>query len=175
MEIFHKKKWGGNGMALMNCPECNNEVSDTARTCPHCGYHLKKFIITRKTKAVIFCICLALIAVIGINISNHLKPVGMNQKIYDAGKEIVELADKVLDSEIAADTAYKKADSLRDSVENIGSEKENDINMYTKMDISIVCGYILMYDGISGSTADSRADLKKSRDELSSDLNFFGF
>lgn len=24
-------------MALINCPECNNMVSDKATTCPHCG------------------------------------------------------------------------------------------------------------------------------------------
>ncbi len=24
-------------MALMNCPECNNQVSSTAASCPHCG------------------------------------------------------------------------------------------------------------------------------------------
>jgi hypothetical protein len=29
-------------MALINCPECNKEVSDTALTCPNCGYQLKK-------------------------------------------------------------------------------------------------------------------------------------
>ena len=27
-------------MALINCPECNKEVSDTAKNCPHCGYML---------------------------------------------------------------------------------------------------------------------------------------
>ena len=29
-------------MAIIRCPECNNNVSDTARTCPHCGYKLKE-------------------------------------------------------------------------------------------------------------------------------------
>lgn len=29
-------------MALINCPECNKEVSDTALACPHCGYQLTK-------------------------------------------------------------------------------------------------------------------------------------
>ena len=24
-------------MALINCPECNNEISDQASSCPHCG------------------------------------------------------------------------------------------------------------------------------------------
>lgn len=25
-------------MALINCPECNQQISDTAPTCPHCGF-----------------------------------------------------------------------------------------------------------------------------------------
>ncbi len=27
-------------MALINCPECNEKVSENATTCPHCGYNL---------------------------------------------------------------------------------------------------------------------------------------
>ena len=27
-------------MALIKCPECNNEISDKAATCIHCGYPL---------------------------------------------------------------------------------------------------------------------------------------
>lgn len=29
-------------MSLINCPECNKEISDSARKCPHCGYPLKE-------------------------------------------------------------------------------------------------------------------------------------
>ena len=29
-------------MALINCPECNKQVSDKAETCPHCGFRLKE-------------------------------------------------------------------------------------------------------------------------------------
>lgn len=25
-------------MALIKCPECGKEISDTAKVCPHCGY-----------------------------------------------------------------------------------------------------------------------------------------
>ena len=25
-------------MALINCPECQNQISDKARSCPHCGF-----------------------------------------------------------------------------------------------------------------------------------------
>ncbi len=29
-------------MALINCPECNSQVSDKARECPECGYPIKE-------------------------------------------------------------------------------------------------------------------------------------
>lgn len=28
-------------MALVNCPECQKEISNTLEKCPHCGYKLK--------------------------------------------------------------------------------------------------------------------------------------
>lgn len=31
-------------MALIHCPECNKEVSDTAKMCPHCGYDIAGYI-----------------------------------------------------------------------------------------------------------------------------------
>ena len=37
-------------MALINCPECNREVSDKAASCPHCGYKLNP--IEEQTKSV---------------------------------------------------------------------------------------------------------------------------
>jgi len=27
-------------MAIMNCPECHNEISSDVRVCPHCGFKL---------------------------------------------------------------------------------------------------------------------------------------
>ncbi len=39
-------------MALIKCPECNKDVSDTAETCPHCGYRLKK--VTSKYETVYY-------------------------------------------------------------------------------------------------------------------------
>lgn len=29
-------------MALLNCPECNSEISESAKTCPKCGVQLYK-------------------------------------------------------------------------------------------------------------------------------------
>ena len=39
-------------MALINCPECNREVSDIAKKCPHCGYTLQEMAKERLKKTV---------------------------------------------------------------------------------------------------------------------------
>lgn len=46
---------------LINCPECNREISDNARTCPHCGYSIRK---TNKTAAIVIVTIIAVIVLI---------------------------------------------------------------------------------------------------------------
>lgn len=29
-------------MAIIKCPECGQQMSDNTKTCPHCGYNIKK-------------------------------------------------------------------------------------------------------------------------------------
>ena len=36
---------------LIKCPECNLNVSDKAISCPHCGYPLKKDLVTKKCRS----------------------------------------------------------------------------------------------------------------------------
>ena len=45
-------------MALVNCNECNREVSDTAPRCPHCGYTSGQFAGKSKSLAVVFALFL---------------------------------------------------------------------------------------------------------------------
>ena len=35
-------------MALINCPECNKDVSDSAAVCPHCGFAVAKFVFEKE-------------------------------------------------------------------------------------------------------------------------------
>ena len=53
-------------MALINCPECDNEVSSQAQLCPKCGYVLKKPKKEKKSGSGCGSGCLALIAIIVI-------------------------------------------------------------------------------------------------------------
>lgn len=50
-------------MALINCPECGKEVSDTNKRCPHCGYNLRKK-VDKKTKNIIIAVIAAVVIVV---------------------------------------------------------------------------------------------------------------
>lgn len=50
-------------MALINCPECGKEISDTAKKCIHCGYALTKS-TKKKKKLIIGGILIVAIAII---------------------------------------------------------------------------------------------------------------
>lgn len=56
-------------MALLKCPECGREISDTAKNCPNCGYKVKRHFREtntkkRNTKAFTIIIAIVLCAVI---------------------------------------------------------------------------------------------------------------
>ena len=45
-------------MALIECFECKKQISDQAKTCPHCGVRLKKSHPIRTTLIILFCLFL---------------------------------------------------------------------------------------------------------------------
>lgn len=124
-------------MALINCPECNKEISDTVKVCPGCGYKLKKKRVKKeskifKTKKNQKTFLIALIAVVVGLIGaggflgykyyivplNHYKSAEAlvsKNKFDDAIGEFEKL-DGFKDSENKVlETHYKKAENLLES------------------------------------------------------------
>lgn len=64
-------------MALINCPECGNEISDTANKCPHCGYACKSILknfLGMKRKLLTTIVAIIVIACIVLTASVLLRP-----------------------------------------------------------------------------------------------------
>jgi predicted nucleic acid-binding Zn ribbon protein len=65
-------------MALINCPECQKEISSEARSCPNCGYSLRskriRLELSKKTKVTVFFVMLLALVLIGVFLlySNYL-------------------------------------------------------------------------------------------------------
>lgn len=51
-------------MSLINCPECQKEISDSAVTCINCGYKLK--VISHKSKKVLIIGIITIVLILGI-------------------------------------------------------------------------------------------------------------
>lgn len=59
-------------MALINCKECNKEISDTVDSCPHCGYNLKNKKPKKNMIGIIVVIGIVVISILTcIYISNQ--------------------------------------------------------------------------------------------------------
>lgn len=79
-------------MALINCPECGKEISDTAKSCPNCGYPLESNspasdeteqptasrvkvsvseILRAHKKIVILIICLFIVSLVIFPVTSH--------------------------------------------------------------------------------------------------------
>jgi len=54
-------------MALINCPECQKQVSELAQTCPHCGFRLRNNDNSQKPKKVNGCLAILIIAAVLIS------------------------------------------------------------------------------------------------------------
>lgn len=72
-------------MALIHCPECNHEVSDTAKKCPNCGYKIIKQInpiVLKRIKTISLIVLIAgiLLFVIGMGWSISTADKGLQLK-----------------------------------------------------------------------------------------------
>ena len=59
-------------MALIECPECNKQVSETVKTCPHCGYKLNAKKAKHRNKVVTWSIVSVLIIFLAIGLSLYV-------------------------------------------------------------------------------------------------------
>lgn len=53
-------------MALIKCPECNNDISELAKSCPHCGYRIKNPKDMRNRKILIVSLAALMVLILGI-------------------------------------------------------------------------------------------------------------
>lgn len=132
-------------MALINCPECNKEISDTVKTCPGCGYKLKKKkqhkSFKNKKQKKIFVIALAIFAVLFLSAGVFLGykyyfvplekykaaiALATNQEFDSAIKEFEKLNTFKDSKKKVLETHYKKAEYLleADSYQEAISEFE---------------------------------------------------
>lgn len=81
---------GGNGMSMINCPECNKEISNQAKVCPNCGmpvyrmkYNLSETKSEKKAKPNILSVTAIGIAIIALIMSFGNGVYAMGESVDD--------------------------------------------------------------------------------------------
>lgn len=105
-------------MALINCPECKKEISDTAKKCPNCGYKIPTK--TKRNVIIIFSIIFIIIVIISsIVLYVHSQP------IYQYKHQIIETLNDYKNDTISYEKAYKKINSIETKVNTAYEKEEN--------------------------------------------------
>ncbi|MCR5787935.1 MAG: zinc ribbon domain-containing protein [Bacilli bacterium] len=118
-------------MSLIKCEECGKEISETAKTCPKCGFKVKKEISKNEKKDriklfVTIGIILACFIAVGIVCINLMH----QNKVKKYKEKYEEIVDKIYSSGIEAEdciSLYRKV-----WYNTIWEEEDTETDKYTK-------------------------------------------
>lgn len=116
-------------MALMNCPECHREISDSVTVCPNCGYRLKK-----KGKAGLLALVALVVIVVAVCVYFfNVRPKQMlvraenliaRERFGEAENILAELKDSEKKTELQTRITLYDVHKLLDSGDYEGAEKK---------------------------------------------------
>ncbi|GJM58297.1 zinc ribbon domain-containing protein [uncultured Dubosiella sp.] len=143
-------------MALIKCPECHQEVSDKAKTCPHCGNPMKKVSLpdlsnlkkkpSKNFIIVGLVIAAVIVAVFGFTLLSNRDP-------YD------RLAKRV--EEIQKDPALADADQIQSDIELMTQV----IHQWSEESSGIVNDIIMVWEDADRINANAEPANKSFTDE----------
>lgn len=121
-------------MALIECPECGKEYSDTAKSCPNCGY------VERKTfskvenwkrndgiqKLIIFLGVVGILVAIVVGYRIRVENVKMSKSARGTAKEVIKLIDKYLEDDMSGEKLRDLLKGYEDDIDNIKKQGNND-------------------------------------------------
>lgn len=103
-------------MAMINCPECGKEISDTVKNCIHCGYPIKKTKKELPIKKIGIVTVISLVAVIGIVIlflSNRL-----NDEEKADVEQVVNAIENIGEVQVNSNSKIVEAEKLYNALSN---------------------------------------------------------
>lgn len=125
-------------MALIKCPECNKEISDTTKRCPNCGY---KFHI--KNRKIIYTI-ISIVVVCIIIISSLILYIH-STSIYQYKTQAISILTNYRNNTISSKEAKEQLDNL---YAKVNDEKKQDSKLLG-LKIKINSASIKLIDGLS--------------------------
>lgn len=119
-------------MALINCPECRKEISDTVKICPNCGYKIRRSqrkhkAMNKGTKRVLIIVAVFLVITLGL-----IGIVQSTLSLSDTEKAQVVTLNGLIKDVIGNDIEGKSKEQLLSLKENCQDIEEEYINLQWK-------------------------------------------
>lgn len=136
-------------MAIINCPECQHELSNTIKKCPQCGH---KIVLHNYKNVKIIIILIGVIAALlfgSIIGAKLIKYININRELIQIADQSVNAIDKYINRENDYETASKLLDHLATrcinmNIENNERQYINKIDLY--LNISDASINLIKYD-----------------------------
>ncbi|MCH5266617.1 MAG: zinc-ribbon domain-containing protein [Lachnospiraceae bacterium] len=128
-------------MALIHCPECSREISDTVKKCPHCGYKLKKVKQPKERKPIPKWMFIAGIVCIGLVVAARILIYSM-QLSYEELTQVNSLNAKIgeqiaydlnIDSVLELSEYIKECDSISSEYDELNWKQRFSVTDYEKI------------------------------------------
>ena len=151
-------------MALIKCPECSKEISDTTKSCPNCGYRFKKR-MNDKTFKLFFAIIFVIVIVAVIIIANRLI------QYYSIKSDIRQCAVsyiKAVDDYNSSKASFEDTKAKLKQIDNRASSLESKYGATgLSVDESRIC-----YEISFGSIMFSTKDITDTRNEVAKIIGY---
>lgn len=134
-------------MALISCPECGKQISDTTPSCPHCGYRLSINPVNKTIKLgkIVIVAAVVLSVIAGMLIySNEKKSAEAMQTLISVIETTIS-SDHEIKSEKNKITVDFWSESLHFSVDEMktfGFKKDTDVWVKVKESYITICNAI---------------------------------
>ena len=158
---------------IINCPECNKDISHTSKKCIHCGYVLKKS--NKKPFIITACIILVVgLLILAITQCHGVRPGDVSRDVYNLGVDAIKITDKYMSGNMDFDDARKKLINIESKIET----NADDAHVRDEFIGSLV-GYVLVYMEFYEEALDSKDQeeyyydmLLEQRNDLADELNY---
>ena len=143
-------------MALIKCPECGKEVSDTIKECPNCGFKLKKGFIQLHKKLICIIALILILGAGGIIYMSSYKSISYEQN------NIIECVNWLKKNTVNKDSidikkiyvSYNNQDTIK-RMDNIKNKEEPLPDVLNQNIISVLISYNVLSDSDESTSSDA--------------------
>ena len=136
-------------MALIKCPKCESEVSDTERICPNCKIVLRE---NSKGPIIFLFVAISIFITVLLCVAFYMSntkgmPKDMDTDTYNLGVSALSITDDFIDTKITLSEAQTKLESITSSLNQLYVTNNNKFTLSVKADI-ISISTSLQYNSI---------------------------